>query len=63
MTKHSENTEPSNSTKPVLCLVVRVLNVFIKVLVEANSIDEAEKLINKEIKSFDYQIMNVYEQV
>lgn len=63
MIKHSEKTEPSNSTKPVLCVVVRVFNVFIKVLVEANSIDEAEKLIDKEIKSFDYQIMNVYEQV
>lgn len=55
--------ESPTCTKPMLCVVVRIFNVFIKVLVEANGIDEAEKIIDKEIKSFDYQIMNVYEQV
>jgi len=64
---HTSYSEISNNCKQnaknSLFVVVRVFNVFIKVLVEANSIDEAEKLIDKEIKSFHYQIMNVYEQL
>ena len=52
MTKHSENTKPSNSTKPVLCNGLRVGNYLkYKNQIKKNLIILHENLI-KESKEF-----------
>ena len=48
MTKHSENTEPSNSTKPVLC------DAFIDALPYTD-----EKIINKYTKQISKELVKL----